>query len=626
MNNLYLQNLLGCFIQLSALLSIPGLVHHAYGQQLSDEQFWASRKQIDQQAQKRLAEIETIAIELGIADAKLTSTLFTLDRDPKRQYIFLPGEDPLPDVDEIEPLELSRYIAAIHRLRAEHADRLFDLSKSIASSDPGRSYQLLNEVAWINPDHEEARRILGWTRGKTKWSKPERSIKERRTRQPHELFNWQPANYSLIRSGHFEVATTADVDTVIQLVGKMETWRDVWRQVAIEFWSDEKVMQRCFEDGGRIRDSINRRHNVVVFRNKEQYVQHLAPKIPGIEVSSGYYDFESKTSFFYLGENNESTSRHELVHQLFQESSRSDKNVARSRHIWAIEGIAMYFESLQNRRSSKMADPYITLGGFESHRLQFARLRKLREGFYLPMVELTGMDQKKWMDSGSVEKIYSQSSGLTHMIMNSERGKNRSAFLKWLVSVYEDSDVDGLQQTLQKSFAEIDQQYDAFIKVTSDEIPFADFDISQPSILCLRGALLDSDAISLLSNAKTLNILDLGKTPIKDSDTKTFEQLPNLAQLFLDETQLSDQAMISIANCKQLLELDVASTRITDAGLPALAKLSNLKILWISDNKLTDEGIKKLGPLTKLANIDISRTGVTIDGLKWLKEKLPNLK
>ena len=615
------QSLIAIFILLSL---IPVMIRAQDGNN-SSQTYWAQRAEIDRLAKERLQEIESTAIGLGLENAKQTSTLFALDRDPRRQYIFLPGEKPLPDTESIEPINMRRYVQAIHRLRIEHATRLFELAKSIAASDPGRSYQLVNEAVWVNPDHEEGRRILGWTKGRSQWSKPDRTIRERKTRQAHDLFNWQPDNYSVIRSGHFEVATTADVQTVINLVEKMETWRDVWRQVALVFWSDDEVMSRCFDSGGRIRDSINKRHKVVVFRDKQQYIQHLKPLIPGVEVSSGYYDFKSETSFFYLGENNESTSRHELVHQLFQETIRADKNVADSRHIWAIEGIAMYFESLQHRDTTESANDFYTLGGFESHRLQFARVRKLREGFYLPMVELTGMQQKHWMQRGP-QRIYSQCAGLAHLIMNGEQGKNRQAFLQWLKSVYEDSKVDEFQRSLEKSFTEIDQQYDEFLKVKKDEIRFADFEVSQPTILCLRGAELDSTSIKLLGQAKSIGILDLGKTAISDTDASVLSNFQYLAQLFLDETSLTDKAMPAIGDCKELRELDVANTRLTDAGLKSIARLTNLQVLWLSDTNLTDEGIKQLEPLKNLASLDISRTSVTLDGLKWLKERLPNLK
>jgi hypothetical protein len=614
-------------IAFAVLASLPQPFPFVFCQEIpASNDFWKARQDIDRICQDRLESIASVATELKINDAELTTTLLALKRDPRRQYIFLPDEKTLEAPGSDDPFEQIKYKQAIQQLRREHASRLFDLAKTIAETDPAQSFQLLNEVAWIDPDHAEARRILGWTKGSNTWSRPFRSIKERPTRNPHELFNWQPGNYSVVRSGHFEVATTADVETVMPIIEKLEVWREIWRQVAFDFWASDSIMPLCFGGSGKFRDSINKRHSVVIFRDRNQYVEHLQKLIPGIEQSSGYYDVKSQTSFFYIADDNQATWRHELVHQLFQESVRENNSETLAQHIWAIEGIAMYFESMQQVKPSALAKPYITLGGFESYRLQFARIRKLREGFYVPMAELTSMDQSQLMQRGDVAHVYSQSAGLAHMIMNDNHGNHRRKFLKWLLSIYEDSNVDDLQKALGKSHGEIDTQYEAYLKVSKAELPFADFSTLQPSILCLRESDLDSDSLERLKDATALSILDLGKTNIDDKGLDVLGNFHHMTQLFLDETKLTDRAIGSVTTCAQLRELDIAGTQITNASLDSIAKLQHLQILWLSDTKIDDDGIKKLAALKDLISIDVSRTAVTDAGLKWLKSQLPNLK
>ena len=109
--------------------------------------------------------------------------------------------------------------------------------------------------------------------------------------------------------------------------------------------------------------------------------------MPGIERSTGYYNDQNQTIFLYVGDvDDAATRRHEMVHQLFREATRSslrqDRMPAEQSGFWLIEGIAGYFESL------KVGDRVATVGGWDASRLQFARYRTLALADVMPMEEL----------------------------------------------------------------------------------------------------------------------------------------------------------------------------------------------------------------------------------------------
>ncbi len=84
----------------------------------------------------------------------------------------------------------------------------------------------------------------------------------------------------------------------------------------------------------------------------------------------------------------------------------------------------MFMESLH--RCRRMA----TLGGLEADRLQFARFRALREGFYIPTENLVRLGQAAIQQHPRIGALYSQSAGLVQWIMTTDQGQLQTPFLQ----------------------------------------------------------------------------------------------------------------------------------------------------------------------------------------------------
>ena len=133
----------------------------------------------------------------------------------------------------------------------------------------------------------------------------------------------------------------------------------------------------------------------------------------------GFYDISSRTSYFYDSEpkNIARPNCTKITHQLFQELQRVSERLPLHRNFWALEGVAMYMESL--RRHDHLVH---ALGGFAARRLQFARYRRLHEDFYVTAARnWCAIGRDAFQRDPRIRRLYSQSAGLTHWMIDDRR-------------------------------------------------------------------------------------------------------------------------------------------------------------------------------------------------------------
>ena len=78
-------------------------------------------------------------------------------------------------------------------------------------------------------------------------------------------------------------------------------------------------------------------------------------------------------------------------------------------------------------------------------------------------------------------------------------------------------------------------------------------------------------------------------------DLATFTEIMDNAdpeKLFIDRTELGNDALDILRNKTRLRELMLMSTRITNEGLRLLRDLDRLQVIGIDRNEIDDEGIK----------------------------------
>ena len=125
----------------------------------------------------------------------------------------------------------------------------------------------------------------------------------------------------------------------------------------------------------------------------------------------------------------------------------------------------MYFESMVENKS------YITLGGFDSRRMQFARRRCLKEQYFVPLKQLSSADQKEFQTHPDRARIYSQSAGVVHFLMNSENGQLQKPLSEFLKLCYQGKLKPGtFAKVIGKPFDELEKDYKKFLLVTPDQV------------------------------------------------------------------------------------------------------------------------------------------------------------
>ncbi len=386
-------------------------------------------------------------------------------------------------------------------LRTAQAEKLFVLAEAaIKEKQPGLAYELARAAVRENPDHERGRAILGYEKYRDHWVLPETARRLKTGQVWHEKFGWLPAeqvsryekgmrNYrgnwidaaedarlhSNIRNGwrvdseHFSVLTNRSLEAGVQLLARLETLYEAWRQAFVTYYATPAEIERWFAAGARPRSGTPRKlHQVVYFADKSQYVEALRPAQPRIDMTLGIYFDSAKTAYFFAGdEQYEGTLNHEATHQLFRESRPSAIDPGRKNNFWVVEAIACYMESLAEKSPLAGSDygKYFTLGGVNAGRVPAARQRLLDDQFYVPLDELTAYGMEALQRDARLPQIYSQSSGLALFLMHGEAGKLRQSLVDYLLAVYSGKvDPTTLEKTTGAKYEELDRRYREFMR------------------------------------------------------------------------------------------------------------------------------------------------------------------
>ncbi len=244
------------------------------------------------------------------------------------------------------------------------------------------------------------------------------------------------------------------------LAMKLEDLYRLWQQIFIRYYASETEVIRLFDDRDENQQTATRRHQVVYFRDRQDYNQFLRASIPNIDISIGMYLDSLRTAYFFAGKDSEDrTIYHEATHQLFHEAREVSASVGRRANFWIVEGIALYMESLREENG------YYVLGGFDDDRMTAARYRLLNDGFYVPLGELAALGMEEFQKYPQLATLYSQSAGLTHFLMHFDHGRYRDALVAYLTAVYTgQDDSQTLSQLAGTNYSELDKQYREFME------------------------------------------------------------------------------------------------------------------------------------------------------------------
>ncbi len=102
-------------------------------------------------------------------------------------------------------------------------------------------------------------------------------------------------------------------------------------------------------------------------------------------------------------------------------------------------------------------------------------------------------------------------------------------------------------------------------------------------------------------------------------------QLPEITELTVHQSQLTDACLENLRGLKRLRHLELCETRITGAGLARLAALPELRRINLEGTPITDADLENLKGMTRLEALGLAKTNVTNAGLRHI-EGLVNLR
>jgi Leucine-rich repeat (LRR) protein len=190
----------------------------------------------------------------------------------------------------------------------------------------------------------------------------------------------------------------------------------------------------------------------------------------------------------------------------------------------------------------------------------------------------------------------------------SAAGKGEGAIAAWLRSIggtvqMREGHVTGVSM---KSTSITDRELAIFTK------------LPQLEELSLRNTEISEVGVTRLSAVVSLRKLDLGYTLLSDSALGQLKPLVNLESLSLPNTQVEGPGLAALAGLTKLRELNVESTPVKNEALQHIAKLTGLERLALQYTDVTDRGMPALATLKNLKRLSLAGDDIRDAGLKSL--------
>ncbi len=536
-----------------------------------------------------------------------------------RQYIFLPTEKAMP----VAPVKDVRatWLQKLNEIKVAHGARLFELAQEAATADAhAAAFQMLHEVIYYDRDHAEVRRILGHKKLKDgKWRIHSEKVKPpRQSVRPHDVVGWPARGFFTVNTPHFQIDSNASEKETAELAESLESWHYVWRQVFFTYWAKAPIIKKWLKGDGGLKIP-RRRFRVIFFRDHADYVKQLSPIQPGIENTSGYYNGILKVSFFPAtdsnGDRDEATWRHELTHQLFRESIATRSQPFEDHFLWLDEGIAMHFESL-------VVDGQVaSLGGFDAKRLQYARVRRLRENFHVSVQLLAGMDKNAFQARPDIALLYSESAGLAHMLMDSRKYDLQPVLIDFMKTIHKHKVPPGaFEKLIGRSLDQLDKDYLEYLKVSNRDVEKRIENIASIAALAAPDANLGDGAFDVLGECRNLRWLDITGCEFTKKRSIKLSRLDLIQELFLTASTIEPGSLKILNQMAGLRELDLSSSSVEDDQLGELQKIPNLQVLQIANTRVTDAGLLKIAKMPALKILDVTGAKVSAQGVATFRQ------
>ncbi len=407
----------------------------------------------------------------------------------------------------------------VDAIRRKASQELFSLAEKAAAPGVQRfalADRCLRGVIQRDPDHPEARRLLGFRRFKGGWATPHAIDLSNLGYVLHPKFDWVLADWvprldagelpgefsssgkprawlpadqaDALRSDfshawqiktapHFEIQANVPLSEAVAFGRRLEGLHEFFTSEFADVIGPEFLpLARRFRDRDQKPTASPKKFGVSYFANKAEYVQTLKARF-GLDesISLGYYmppwearkfPKASPRSYFYRDDANPiaafETLYHEGSHQVLFETAGKAAFDRNRGNYWVWEGLGTYFETLRPQ-----PDGTLLAGAPVGARMAAARQSLIEDRRYVPISEFVAMDSHAFGEAAdqAVYRNYAQAMALAVFLLNGQDGRYREAFLEYVSDGYRGRlKLDGLADALGVEFPKLDEQFTAYLK------------------------------------------------------------------------------------------------------------------------------------------------------------------
>lgn len=644
---------------------------------------------------RELARLDGVCAQLGLVAERDVMRQWHVNEPTDAHLLFLPVQfDPLANVNERALVENRRAnhpdddaatssssTAALHAshddwlkhfvtARQRHAAFWFEEAKRrSAAGDEWSAYNNLWRTLREDDEHAEAKRVLGpMVASLTIRNQPRTSL------AAHPTFAWPAGSFSRLETANFKIVSHADAATTQAIARQLEHFHALWTQVFYPLWAPPNVTTARFS-GRNATWSRRQTFDVVLCKDRADYLKVLGADEANIGVSVGYYNPDSQTSFFYPNEQLTATLYHEVTHQLLAEASvlKGNNRAGSENDFWIVEAVALYVESLTNHNY------HWRVGGWLAPRMQAARYRALHDGYWSDWDSFTAGSMDVWKSDPDISKRYTHAAGLAHFFLDKrlpadeseenlhdpadaaslpgisssshddrsdeaavqkaeaqlasyDAEASRVAFFAALASVYQSKrPSQKLKEFLggddaQRSYVHFLLARDRHLKSTLGETINLTEDVANVRELVLTRSQLSHSSWKLVGAFSNVQWLDVSFSNVEAADLSWLANFEQLERLSLEGIGVDAGTLRMISELPRLKELDLSHCKIDDADFRALGRPARLETLWLSGTEIGEASAAAIEGMPKLSFVALHDTRLESSRAEQLSRRIEDRK
>lgn len=477
---------------------------------------------LDQEATRLTRLAGTLTADGRADDASLV--LKRVPRPPARDgaIAFTPLPELVPaalkghGLASLAPKDLGKthWLEAASKIEEETSRSLFRLADEAATTHPGH-YALadacLRDVLARQPDHPEARRLMGFEPFQGGWATPYAAERIKAGMTFHAVYGWvkkawvphlekgelpargggetwlsaeqadaqrrEFANGWEISTEHFGIKTNVPLSEAIRFGQRLEALHEVFEALLADVIGDRLPLARRYRNPKLVREPGTLPHLVSYYATKDEYVEVLRPlKGEGIAGTLGIYLPSARPkgtrgrAYFFRDLDGQidvfATLCHEVSHQLLFESEIGGPSDYRKNlgNYWVFEGLGTFFESLTFQQ-----DGTLTIGGLRAVRLKEAQRTFTAKADLVPLPAFVRLDMSRFNADPEIFRNYQQANALATFLMCGEQGAYRDGFLDYVrdaaKGLLRQPSNRSLEARIGKPLAEIEDELIAYLSL-----------------------------------------------------------------------------------------------------------------------------------------------------------------